>query len=161
MWSHSRIKLPALQEYVCLCEGPSLGPVGSEGVIDSPLLTKEVDGASRSEVSDLGREAVTKYSVIARYHPPTQSNWEVFLLAIQLKTGRTHQIRVHMASIDCPLAGDMTYGRKDKSVVLQCPQLFLHCRRICLLDIEDALFSAEADLPQDLASFLATLDPIS
>ena len=66
-----------------------------------------------------------------------------------------------MASIDCPLAGDMTYGRKDKSVVLHCPRLFLHCRRICLLDIEDALFSAEANLPEDLASVLAALDPIS
>lgn len=158
------------QEYLCLCEGPSLGEAGSEGTIDVALFTKEVDGASRSEVSEVfGREAVTKYSVVARYQAviPNQPSVqkasedgnEVMLLAVRPRTGRTHQIRVHMASIGRPLAGDLAYGRGHESIV-PCPRLFLHCRRIQLLDINDAVFSAEAELPKELQHVLETLDPI-
>ena len=152
------------QEYLCLCEGPALGEAGVEGTIDAPLLTKEIDGASRSEVSEVfGREAITKYTVVARYRtnqPGVQeaTDREVMLLAVRPKTGRTHQIRVHMASIDCPLAGDLTYGAQNSSV--RCPRLFLHCRRIQLLDINDDVFSAEAQLPRELAEVLETLDPL-
>eukprot|EP00438_Fugacium_kawagutii_P014373 Skav221713 [mRNA] locus=scaffold542:101971:102222:- [translate_table: standard] len=81
------------------------------------------------------------------------------LLAVRPRTGRTHQIRVHMASIGRPLAGDLAYGRGRESVV-PCPRLFLHCRRIQLLDINDAVFSAEAELPKELQHVLETLDPI-
>eukprot|EP00435_Cladocopium_sp_Y103_P066602 s369_g28.t2 len=153
------------QEYLCLCEGPSLGEAGVEGTIDAPLLTKEIDGASRSEVSEVfGREAITKYTVVARYRPKQpaaqgEMDREVMLLAVRPKTGRTHQIRVHMASIDCPLAGDLTYGFRQNASV-PCPRLFLHCRRIQLLDMNDDVFSAEAKLPQELAEVLKTLEPL-
>lgn len=151
---------------MCLCEGPALGEAGVEGTIDAPLLTKEIDGASRSEVSEVfGREAITKYTVVARYRPKQPAaqeatDREVMLLAVRPKTGRTHQIRVHMASIDCPLAGDLTYGFRAQNSSVRCPRLFLHCRRIQLLDINDDVFSAEAQLPRELAEVIETLDPL-
>lgn len=52
-----------------------------------------------------GREAITHYSVIKRYNGYTH-------MAFQLETGRTHQIRVHMASIGHPIIGDPVYGLK-------------------------------------------------
>ncbi|CAL1170360.1 unnamed protein product [Cladocopium goreaui] len=154
------------KEYLCLCEGPALGEAGVEGTIDAPLLTKEIDGVSRSEVSEVfGREAITKYTVVARYRPKQPAaqeatDREVMLLAVRPKTGRTHQIRVHMASIDCPLAGDLTYGFRAQNSSVRCPRLFLHCRRIQLLDINDDVFSAEAQLPRELTEVIETLDPL-
>jgi 23S rRNA-/tRNA-specific pseudouridylate synthase len=65
-----------------------------------------------------------------------------------------------MASIDCPLAGDLTYGFRAQNSSVRCPRLFLHCRRIQLLDINDDVFSAEAQLPRELTEVIETLDPL-
>eukprot|EP00439_Symbiodinium_sp_Y106_P008097 s56_g1.t1 len=117
------------------CEGLSLGPADTEGAVDVPLLTLEVDGlTSRSEVNlDVGREARTEYKVLGRFQAPHASDQaddrELMLLSAHPITGRTHQIRVHMAHLGRPLIGDRTYGRRKDSL-LQCPRLFLHCSRI-------------------------------
>ncbi|CAK9111785.1 unnamed protein product [Durusdinium trenchii] len=148
------------KEYLCLCEG---APFGARGTINAPLLTKEVDGVSRSEVSEsFGREAVTEYAVLKRYNVRAPRNcpeeYEAMLLSVKPLTGRTHQIRVHLASVGRPLAGDLTYGRKHRSI-LNCPRLFLHCCRIQLMDINDEVFSAEATLPSELMDVLEALQP--
>ncbi|CAE7834762.1 unnamed protein product [Symbiodinium sp. CCMP2592] len=150
------------KEYLCLCEGSSLGPADTEGAVDVPLLTLEVDGlTSRSEVnSELGREARTEYKVLGRFQAPHPSDQaddrELMLLSAHPITGRTHQIRVHMAHLGRPLIGDRTYGRRKDSL-LQCPRLFLHCSRIRYLDLKEADFSAHAPLPAALADALAPL----
>ncbi|CAE8612497.1 unnamed protein product [Polarella glacialis] len=176
------------KEYVCLCEGPALGPTGSQGNISTPLHTVEldVDGgrASRTEVSPLGRQAFTGYEVLARYMPPPSSDLslpshvgergvngrddergregrELMLLRVRPLTGRTHQIRVHMASIGRPLLGDLTYGAKEASVLRSCPRLFLHARRVELRDLAGKPFVAEATLPQELEEVLAQLQQFS
>lgn len=138
------------KEYLCVCDGAC--DVGGE--IDAPLLTSEVDGASRSEVSDSGRAAVTRYRLRRRFRLPEQ---ELSLLEVRPLTGRTHQIRAHLASIGRPLLGDSTYGRRSAL----CPRLFLHCRRIRLLDVEGRCFQGEAELPDDLAQVLETLEPFA
>ncbi|CAE8620869.1 unnamed protein product [Polarella glacialis] len=162
------------KEYVCLCEGPSLGPTGYQGNVSTPLHTVELDGgrASRTEVSPLGRQSFTGYEVLARYMPPASSDpsfpshdcepgvdgrdeegakvRELMLLRVRPLTGRTHQIRVHLASIDRPLVGDLTYGAKETSVLRSCPRLFLHCRRIEVRDLSGKPFVTKSELPHEL-----------
>ncbi|MEZ4628862.1 MAG: RluA family pseudouridine synthase [Eubacteriales bacterium] len=73
-----------------------------EGTIDAPIARHPVD-RKRMAVASGGREAVTHWRVAARYGRYT-------LLQIELETGRTHQIRAHMASIQHPVTGDDVYG---------------------------------------------------
>ncbi len=90
-----------------------------------------------------GRHAVTHYRVEA-------AGDDVTLLRVTLETGRTHQIRVHLASIELPVVGDRTYGRAAGS-----PRVFLHAARLSLAHpISGALLEAEAPLPDDLARVL-------
>ena len=89
--------------YHCLVEGILEG----EGVIDQPILKSE-DSIKRI-VSDKGKSAKTFYKVLAHHNQQT-------LVECKLVTGRTHQIRVHMASIGHPLVGDELYGSKEKQL---------------------------------------------
>lgn len=72
------------------------------GTVDAPIGRHPVDRKRMAVVKD-GREAVTNWRVLERYGPYT-------LIEAQLETGRTHQIRVHMAHIKHPVAGDTVYG---------------------------------------------------
>lgn len=78
------------------------------GTIDAPLGRSKNDRLKMGIVSD-GKRAVTHYRVIRRYEGYS-------LIEASLETGRTHQIRVHMASIHHPLVGDFTYGYKKDPV---------------------------------------------
>src|SRR6202022_1182952 len=83
--------------------------VASErGLIDAPLSRSPSD-RTRVAVRAAGREARTRYEVIARYpaRPP------MTLVSCHLETGRTHQIRAHMAAIGHPVAGDDRYGGRS------------------------------------------------
>eukprot|EP00931_Biecheleriopsis_adriatica_P038114 TRINITY_DN21860_c0_g1_i1.p1 TRINITY_DN21860_c0_g1~~TRINITY_DN21860_c0_g1_i1.p1 ORF type:complete len:137 (+),score=10.49 TRINITY_DN21860_c0_g1_i1:50-412(+) len=109
----------------------------------------------------LGREACTQYRVLASY-PAGQSahgSHIVKLLLVTLFTGRTHQIRVHMASLRQPLVGDSVYGEGSKSF-LPGSRLFLHCLQISLQDLKGKPFIAHAPLPDELAEILAALTPL-
>ncbi|CAE7722664.1 rluC, partial [Symbiodinium sp. KB8] len=144
------------KEYLCLCEGGSLGAVGSTGTIDSPLQTTEVSHFgrhfSRTVVSPQGRSACTRFEVRERF--AIRHGLEVMLVLAKPFTGRTHQIRVHLASIGRPLLGDLSYGLRDDSVLPDCPRLFLHCRQILLRDLTGKPFVAECPLPTDLRNVL-------
>lgn len=74
-----------------------------EGIIDSPIGRHPVDRKKMSVNNENGKAAVTHYKVLERYSKYTY-------VECQLETGRTHQIRVHMASIGHPLLGDIVYG---------------------------------------------------
>lgn len=78
------------------------------GVIDAPIA-KEDAASIRRIVSESGKPSVTRYEVIRC--GPTRS-----LVRLQLETGRTHQIRVHMAHMGCPVAGDFLYGTELTSL---------------------------------------------
>ncbi|OLP79965.1 putative protein phosphatase 2C 6 [Symbiodinium microadriaticum] len=141
------------KEYVCLCEGATLGDVGTTGKISHPLLTTGVDGQnSRTQVAAEGREAHTVYLVKSRF-AGTSEGAEVILLRVRPLTGRTHQIRVHLASIGRPIVGDVVYGRGFAS----SQRLFLHCARIRLRDLEGRLLTVKAPLPSDLSRSLRKL----
>lgn len=83
-----------------------------EGTIDAPIGRHPVDRKKMSINHKNGKDAVTHYKVLQRFHNYTY-------IECQLETGRTHQIRVHMASIGHPLLGDAVYGSAKTSCKLQ------------------------------------------
>jgi len=88
-----------IREYLAVVEG---APPQEEGVIEWPI--GKADGATvRREVRADGKEARTFYRVVRRGERRS-------LVRLRLDTGRTHQIRVHMAALGCPVAGDFLYG---------------------------------------------------
>src|SRR5207302_677956 len=88
--------------YVALAWGSFEAPAG---LIDAPVGRADVD-RTRMAVSARGREARTRYRVRRSFTHPT----ELALVECRLETGRTHQIRVHLAAIGHPVVGDGTYG---------------------------------------------------
>ena len=96
-----------------------------------------------------GREAITEYSVRERFDAHT-------LLECRLLTGRTHQIRLHLAYLKCPIVGDTVYGRRKPSLPLG--RHFLHAWRLSLtLPGTEARQTFEAPLPPALERMLQTL----
>lgn len=86
------------REYEAVCVGVMTGG----GTVDAPMDRHPVDRIKQTIRAD-GREAITHYRVAQRYRGHTH-------VRLQLETGRTHQIRVHMAHIRYPLVGDRVYG---------------------------------------------------
>lgn len=95
-------KRDAKRVYIALLEGQL--PTDC-GIVDKPIGRHKTDRIKMAIVED-GRNAQTHWEVISRTHKFT-------LIKASLKTGRTHQIRVHMASLNCPVVGDLVYNRKS------------------------------------------------
>ena len=113
-----------------------------------------------------GREAVSHYSVIRRLDTPYG---KFTLVEVKIDTGRTHQIRVHLASLGHPVVGDALYGapREFRAIkphpnqprALSLPRNFLHAAELQLTHPRTAKqLSFHAPLPDELQSFLATLE---
>ena len=98
-------------------------PDAPHGIIDAPIGRSKRDPLRMAVVAD-GRWARTEYRVIERFDRPA----ELALLECRLETGRTHQIRVHLGSIDHPLVGDPVYGQRRPKLGLQRP--FLHAAEL-------------------------------
>ena len=100
-------------------------PRPQKGRIDAPL-GRSGDRVKRAVVSpraDDARHAVTHYEVIERYHERPDATAIATRIACRLETGRTHQIRVHMAHIGHPLLGDPEYGAAFRTKVNLLPDL--------------------------------------
>ncbi len=122
------------------------------GVVDAPIGRSEGD-PTRMAVSTGGRSARTRYQVLARHHQPVPTT-EV---TCRLETGRTHQIRVHLAAIGHPVVGDARYGGSRPVLALDRP--FLHAFHLAFDHPGTGQRVAfESPLASDLAAFLATLD---
>jgi len=96
-----------------------------------------------------GKNAITSFSIEKEYANHT-------LLKVKPLTGRTHQIRVHLASIGCPVVGDTVYGRKNPSLPIH--RQFLHAYELKItLPGEKMPRTFQAELPEDLVMVLSDL----
>lgn len=120
----------------------------NQGVIDAPIGRSGGD-RTRMAVSADGRDARTRYVVEKRYTEPVPLS----LVECRLETGRTHQIRVHLAAIGHPVAGDTRYGGSRPAIELGRP--FLHARRLAFdHPVNGERLAFESPLPLDLQVFL-------
>ena len=97
-------------------------PPQMQGRVDAPIR-REFPEEMRRIVAPDGQRAVTNYRVLAQ---GTVEGQPLSLVDFVLETGRTHQIRVHMAHLGCPVLGDELYGQKSELI----PRQALHCRHI-------------------------------
>ncbi len=134
--------------YIALVQGSVAATVGR---IEAPIGRDPKDRKRMAVVTD-GRRAVTGYRVRERF-----SGWT--MLELDLVTGRTHQIRVHLAALGHPVAGDPVYGTgTSRRGPDGLERLFLHAWRLELVSPSTAkLVRAEAPLPAELEAVLEDL----
>lgn len=121
-----------------------------EGVIDAPIR-RAAGSLSLREVGEGGQQAVTRYRVLERYAGAVPAS----LLELRLETGRTHQIRVHLAHIDHPVIGDRLYGRGPS---LGMTRQALHAYALRFMHpVSGRCLEFTAPLPDDMEQLLDRL----
>lgn len=126
-------------------------PEKLSGTIDAPLKKETRGSGWRVIIAGDGQSAVTTYRTLA------QKDGLAFIEA-KPKTGRTHQIRVHLASLGAPILGDPQYG--DLSPEARAQPMMLHARRLVVpLSATKPPVTAEAPPPEAMADFLNWLNP--
>ena len=144
------------REYQAIAEGAMV----AGGTVDLPVGRHRTE-RTRMAVVEKGKEAVTHYRIVQRFRAHTH-------IQVRLETGRTHQIRVHMAHLRHPLVGDPVYGRRLAFPVRATPLLVetlrkfkrqaLHASRLRLLHpASGEPMEWSAPLPEDMVNLLACL----
>ena len=124
-----------------------------EGTVDAPIGRHPIDRKKMSINHKNGKEAVTHYKVIQRFRNYTY-------IQCQLETGRTHQIRVHMASLQHPLVGDEVYGPAKCPFKLQGQTL--HAKTIGIIHPRTGEYiEANAPLPEYFEALLKKLESMN
>ncbi len=125
------------------------GAVKEDGTVNAPIGRHKTDRKRMCVTLENSREAVTHYSVLRRYAGYTH-------LRVRLETGRTHQIRVHMAYKGNPVAGDEVYGNgKPKWLNGQC----LHAKKLGFVHPRTGEYMEfESELPEYFTKFLKTIE---
>jgi len=134
--------------YLALVDG---APPTVRGRVEAAIGRDPVDRKRMAVVPPgKGRSAVSEYSTLSKYDHHT-------LLEVHPVTGRTHQIRLHMAFLGCPIVSDRIYGRRQPS--LDLGRQFLHAARLKIrLPGESDFVEFEAPLPDDLSNILESFD---
>jgi 23S rRNA pseudouridine1911/1915/1917 synthase len=136
----------ASRRYVALVWGHL---AAAHGIIDAPIGRDPADPTRMAVVAD-GRPARTEYEVVDVLRSPAA----LALLSCRLETGRTHQIRVHLAAVGHPLVGDPTYGDRRTRFGLGRP--FLHATELSFEHpTSGRVVTFHSELPPDLAGLLA------
>jgi 23S rRNA pseudouridine1911/1915/1917 synthase len=146
------------REYLAFVRG---APRENEGTVDAPIGRHPTDRKRLSTRARVSRSAVTHWRVEQRLNEAT-------LLRVRLETGRTHQIRVHLAHVGYPIVGDPVYGGRRKlpagatKALVQALENFqrqaLHAARLTLTHPKSGKrVSFDAPLPADLTSLLDAL----
>jgi 23S rRNA pseudouridine1911/1915/1917 synthase len=129
--------------YLALVRGH---PASRTGRIEAPIGRDRTDPTRFSLDTDTPREAITHFEVSEILESAT-------LLRVTLETGRTHQIRVHLAAIDLPVVGDAVYGVPEPALGRQ----FLHAARLAFPHpFTGERVEVESRLPPDLVEYLDT-----
>ena len=142
------------RKYVALVHGEVI----SGGTIDEPIARHPVD-RKRMAVKATGKTAITHYRVEKKYAGYT-------LLDVNLETGRTHQIRVHMAHLHFPIVGDPVYGRKMNPgnnatliAIANFPRQALHAASLSVIHPHtQQKLEWSAPLPEDFLQLLAQIE---
>jgi 23S rRNA pseudouridine1911/1915/1917 synthase len=130
--------------YLALVKGR---PRSWRGRIEAPIGRDRSDPLRQSLDTDRPRDAITHFEVERLLGPYA-------LLRVQLETGRTHQIRVHLAAIELPVVGDPVYGVPDPALGRQ----FLHAARLAFPHpVTGDWIDVGSPLPQELQDILARL----
>jgi 23S rRNA pseudouridine1911/1915/1917 synthase len=145
----------AKRTYLALLEGV---PKAESGKVDAPIGRHPLKRKEMTIVKEgqRGRAAVTHYLVLKNFTKFT-------LVECRLETGRTHQIRVHMASLNLPVVGDIVYNRKTSGSLEARRKLglkgqALHAARLSFIHpVTNLLLEFQAELPQDFEQLLAEL----
>ena len=128
--------------YLAICLG---SPPAEAGEGDAPIGMAEGSILARAVRPD-GLPARTRYQVLKRQGNRT-------LVRLELVTGRTHQVRVHMAYLGCPLAGDFLYGVEDPDLI---GRPALHSWRLEVRQpVTGEQLTFQAALPEDMARLMA------
>jgi 23S rRNA pseudouridine1911/1915/1917 synthase len=130
------------REYLALVRGH---PRSRAGRIEAPIGRDRSEPTRQSLDTDTPRDAITHFELVELLP-------EHALLRVRLETGRTHQIRVHLAAIDLPVAGDPVYGVAGLGLERQ----FLHAARLAFPHpVTGEWIETESPLPDDLAAALS------
>ncbi|MBC8507035.1 MAG: RluA family pseudouridine synthase [Anaerolineales bacterium] len=133
--------------YLALVDG---APPTPKGRVEAPI-GRDPSHRQRMAITPThkGRDSVSEYFTLEGFDKHT-------LLEVRILTGRTHQIRLHMAFIKCPVVGDTVYGRRQPSLPVE--RQFLHAQRLSIIiPGEHSQRSFEAPLPEDLEEILTTI----
>jgi 23S rRNA pseudouridine1911/1915/1917 synthase len=142
------------REYTALVEGH---PNAESGTIDAPIGRDRGNRTVMSTRTDRARNAVTHFEVLERL-PRTA------LLRVRLETGRTHQIRAHLAAIDHPVVGDPQYGGRESGRRLGLMRQFLHASKVMFRHpLTGEFVACESKPPAELSHALdsARREPVS
>ncbi len=137
------------KEYLALVHGEF---ESDSGAISLPISRHPVDRKKMSTITRQGRSAETLWKVRERFH-------NITLIELNLKTGRTHQIRVHCAAINHPVVGDPVYGRR-KAIknIKTVPRQMLHAWRLEFAHpVNKKIISFESPIPQDMNNLIKAL----
>ena len=139
------------KEYLALVYGgmnPERGEINA-AIGRDPRERKRMGVMATSQ----GRRATTRYETLATYRMPSTGE-RLSLLACRPLTGRTHQIRVHLAHVNHPIVGDQVYGPRRK-LPFPCNRQFLHAHRLRFrLPGSGEILQLNAPLPPDLQAIL-------
>ncbi len=145
-WAHDALRRQLHSErfrrtYLALCLGAPCPPKGS---VDQPI-GRDPSSAVKRRIDPGGQRALTDYRVMAQAGP-------LCLVEVRPRTGRTHQIRVHMAHLGCPLAGDWLYGVEDRALI---GRPALHAHSLVLTHPAGGReLAVTAPLPEDMKTLL-------
>ena len=132
------------REYMAVVQGV----IKEDGTVDAPIGRHKTDRKKMCVTTENSREAITHYFVEQTYRNNT-------LVRLRLETGRTHQIRVHMAYIGHPVTGDEVYGNgSPKWLCGQC----LHAKKIGFIHPDGRYMEFDSDLPDYFKKLLANLE---
>ena len=138
-YAASRLSGKIKKQYLAIAKGIYEG----EGTIDAPIYRPDPILTVRT-VDERGEKAVTHWTAL-------KNDGESTLLRIKLETGRTHQIRVHFASLGTPLVGDTMYGTPDERICHQALHCY-ECRFVHPVKNEEMHFFC--DMPDDMKSII-------